>query len=73
MHGFMCGLGNRIITYACHLKTFNRARDRVALLTVTVLDAIQVVRKEFYSEATMNNVSPENSCYSMNTGSYSTL
>ena len=36
MHGFMCGLGNQIIAHAHCLRAFNRARDRVALSTVTL-------------------------------------
>jgi len=46
MRGCMRGLGNRIIAHAHHLGAFIHARDRVALLTVTVLDAAQDGRKE---------------------------
>jgi len=46
MCGFMRGLGNQIITHAHHLGAFIHARDRVALLTVTALDAAQDGRKE---------------------------
>ena len=42
----MRGLGDQIIAHACCLRAFNRARDRVALLIVTVLDAAQDDRKE---------------------------
>ena len=47
MHGFMCGLGNQIIAYAHRLRAFNHAKDRVALSTVTALDAAQNDRREF--------------------------
>ena len=47
MRGFMCGLGNQIIAHAHCLRVFNSARDRVALSTVTVLDAAQDDRREF--------------------------
>jgi len=47
MHGFMHGLGNQIITHTHCLRTFNSARDRVSLLTVTALDATQDDRKEW--------------------------
>jgi len=42
----MHSLGNRIIAHARHLGAFIHARDRVALLTVTALDAAQDGRKE---------------------------
>ena len=42
----MRGLGDQIIAHACCLRAFSRARDRVALLIVTVLDAAQDDRKE---------------------------
>jgi len=45
MCGFMCGLGNQIIAHAHHLGAFICARDRLALLTITALDA-QDGRKE---------------------------
>jgi len=51
-----------------HLRVFNHARDRFALLTVTALDATG----SSPSEATTNNVSPESDCCNMNMGSYST-
>ena len=41
----MCGLDNQIITHTHHLGAFNRAGDRVTLLTVTALDAAQYDRK----------------------------
>jgi len=47
MHGFMCGLGNQTIARAHRLRVCNCARDRVAMSTVTALDAAQVDRKEF--------------------------
>jgi len=47
MHGFMLGMGNRIIAHARHLIAFNCASDRVALLTVTALDVIQDDSMEF--------------------------
>jgi len=43
---FKHGLGNQIIAHTRHLRVFNRARDRVGLLTVIVLDAAQDDRKE---------------------------
>ena len=46
MHGFMCGLGKWIITHTHHLRAFNFAKDRVAFLIVTALDAAQDDRKE---------------------------
>ena len=47
MRGFMCGLGNQIIAHAHRLRAFNHARDRVALSTVSALDAAQDDRREF--------------------------
>ena len=41
MHGFIW-FGNQIIAHACRLGEFNLAGDRVALLTVTALDAGQL-------------------------------
>jgi len=41
------GLGNQIIAHTHRLRAFIRARDRVALSTVTVLDAAQDDRREF--------------------------
>ena len=35
--GFMRGLGNLIIAHTRHLRVFNSAGNRVALLTVTIL------------------------------------
>ena len=46
MHGFMRGLGNQIIAHARRLRAFNHARERVALLIVTVLDTAQDDRNE---------------------------
>jgi len=43
----MCGLGNQIVAHAHRLRAFNLARDRVALSTVTALDAAQDNRREF--------------------------
>jgi len=56
MHGFTCGLGNQTIARAHHLRVCNCARDRVAMSTVTALDAAQVDRKGS-SEATTDNTS----------------
>ena len=47
MHGFMCGLGNLIIAHVHRLRAIKRARDRVALSTVTELDAAQDDRRKF--------------------------
>ena len=46
IYGFICGLGNQVIAHTRHPQVFNHARDRIALLTVTVLDAAQYDRKE---------------------------
>jgi len=42
----MCGLGNQIVAHAHRLRAFNCARDRVALSTVTALDAAQNDRRD---------------------------
>ena len=39
MRGFMHGLGDQINAHTHHLRAFYHARDRVALSTVTALDA----------------------------------
>jgi len=44
MYGFMCGLGNQIITHVHHLGAFNHAGE-VTSLNVTALDAAQYDRK----------------------------
>jgi len=44
----LCVVGNQIIAHAHCLRVFNRARDRVALSTVTALDAAQDDMREFW-------------------------